>query len=248
MKRIALLLLFIFPALKYSTAQTFQAGFYVGAAVSDIPGTDNIDNDVDYEHLGFVIAGTVSTKISPKTTLQMEIRFIQRGAEQKPSIINDSASTPYINPSGQYLSNYFTIDLNYVDVVIGIKHAIHFSIKNKATDRYGIEAGVSLGALVGYSYEAQSVNYTLDLAPIDISPYVGFYYNITPHFYAEARYSNSINSALVHDNANGNSFYNLYYGTWDAGHNVGFTMTLGFVFGGGTYIKPAATPSHTDDN
>src|ERR1700722_13402582 len=78
MKRIALLLLLLFPALKYISAQTFQAGFYVGASVSDIPGTDNIDNDVDFEHLGFVIAGTVSAKVSPKTNVQMEIRFIQK--------------------------------------------------------------------------------------------------------------------------------------------------------------------------
>ena len=252
MKRIALVLLLIFPAFKYSTAQTFQAGFYVGAAVSDIPGTDNIDNDVDYEHLGFVVAGTVSTQLSPKTRLQMEIRFIEKGAEQKPNIVNDSASTLYVNPTGQYISNYFTIDLNYVDVVIGIKHAIHFNIRNKATDRYGIEAGVSIGALVGYSYEANSINYTLDLNPIDFSPYVGIYYNITPHFYVEGRYSNSINTALVHDNANlSNGLYNIYYGTWDAGHNAGFTMTLGFIFGGSSASNQNgadAPPSHTNDD
>jgi len=249
MKRILLVFLLIFPAFKYSTAQTFQAGFYVGASVSDIPGTDNIDADADFEHLGFTIAGTVSTKISPKTTLQMEIRFIERGAEQKPNIVNDSASTPYINPTGQYISPYFTIDLNYVDVVIGIKHAIHFNLRNKATDRYGIEAGASVGALVGYSYEAQSINYSLDLNSIDISPYIGFYYNITPHFYAEARYSNSINTALVHDNANVGNFYNLSY-TWDNGHNVGFTMTLGFVFGGSSTPNQneGAAPSHTNDD
>src|ERR1700744_5451935 len=82
MKRLLIVFLFVFPALKYSTAQTFQAGFYGGASVSDIPGTDNVDNDVDFQHLGFTLAGTVSTKISPKTTLQMEIRFIQKGAQQ----------------------------------------------------------------------------------------------------------------------------------------------------------------------
>lgn len=252
MKRIAFVLLLIFPALKYSTAQTFQAGFYAGASVADIPGTDNIDNDNDFEHLGFTIAGTVSTRISHSTMLQMEIRFIERGAEQKPNIVNDSASTPYINPTGQYISNYFTIDLNYVDVVIGVKHAIHFNLRNKATDRYGIEGGVSIGALVGYSYEANSINYTLDLNAIDISPYVGFYYNITPHFYAEARYSNSINTALVHDNNNAsNGLYNIYYGTWNAGHNVGFTLTLGFIFGNSPYSnqnKDSPSPSHNNED
>jgi len=253
MKRILLLLLFVFPLLKYSSAQTFEAGFYLGASVSDIPGTDNIDNDVDFEHLGFTIAGTVSTQLTPRTKLQMEIRFIQRGAQQNPAVINDSASSATVNTSGQYLNNYFTIDLNYVDVVIGFKHAIHFSIRNKATDKYGIEEGVSIGTLIGYSYEAESVNYTLDLSLIDVSPYIGLYYNITPHFYVEGRYSNSINAALKHDNsANNLGFYNLYYGSWDAGHNVGFTMTIGFNFGGASnqVSTTPQPPAHNqnDDN
>ena len=90
------------PALKYSIAQTFQAGFYGGATVTDIPGTDNIDNDVDFEHLGFTIAGTVSTKISPTTKLQMEIRYFEKGRTIS-AIVNDSASTATVNPNGQYL-------------------------------------------------------------------------------------------------------------------------------------------------
>lgn len=251
MKRIAVLFLLVFPFVKYVSAQTFQAGFYLGAAVSDIPGTDNIDNDVDFEHLGFIAAGTVSTRISPRTMLQMEIRYIQRGATQKPVILNDTASTLYNNPSMNYISQNFIIDLYYVDVVIGFKHAIHFSIRNQATDKYGIEEGVSLGSLVGYSYEANQVNYTLDLNPIDISPYIGIYYNVTPHFYAEARYSNSITSALKHNNnANNLGLYTIFYDTWDAGHNVAFTMTIGFNFGG-SYTPPTSDkphPSPSDDN
>jgi hypothetical protein len=67
------------------------------------------------------------------------------------------------------------------------------------------------------------------------------------------RYSNSINSALKHDNNNGNSFYNLYYGTWNAGHNVAINFTLGFIFGGGSYDRSSITPSSakpapSDDN
>jgi len=233
MKRLLLLLLFIFPAVPYLYAQTFEAGFYAGATVSDIPGTDNIDNDVDFEKLGFTVAGTVSTKISPKTRLQMEIRFFQRGAQQSPTIVNDSASSAVVNPSGQYYTPYFTLRLNYVDVVVGIKHAIHFNIRNKATDRYGIEAGVSLGTLVGYYYEVNSINYNLDLNLIDISPYIGLYYNVTPHFYIEGRYSNSINSVLKHDGTDGSDFYYLYYNSWNNGHNVAFDFVLGFnLFGG----------------
>lgn len=248
MKRIMLLLLVSFPFFKYVSAQTFQAGFYGGATMTDIPGTDNIDNDVDFEHLGFVIAGTVSTKVSPKTNLQMEIRFIQKGAQQNPVYTSDSASTPYINPNAQYVNDYFTIILDYVDVTIGIKRQIHFNLRNKNTDRYGIEAGVSVGALVHSYYSTQSVTQPIDVNSVDISPYVGIYYNITPHFYVEGRYSNSVNSALAHDNTNGNSFYNLYYGTWNAGHNVAFSLTLGFIFGGSSNPKDTPPPSHHDDD
>jgi hypothetical protein len=247
MKHSLLLLLLVFPCLHYLSAQTFQAGFYIGATMTDVPGTDNIDNDTDFKHLGFTIGGTVSTKISPKTKLQMEIRFFQRGAQQSPSV--DTTYQPNGNINSIGYNQYFTMTLNYVDVVIGVKRQIHFNIRNAATDRYGIEGGVSIGSLVGYSYEVQSVNYNLDLSLIDVSPFVGIYYNVTPHFYIEGRYSNSINSVLKHDNSNANSFYNLYYGTWDAGHNVAFSLTLGFVFGGGAGQsadnKPA--PSQTDN-
>ena len=251
MKRIALLFFFIVPFLHNTSAQTFMAGFYAGASVTDIPGTDNVDNDVDFEHLGFVVAGTVSAKISPKSMLQMEIRFIQKGAQQNPVILNDSAQSATQNTSGQYLNNYFTIKLNYVDVTIGIKHQIHFNLRNKNTDRYGIEFGVSVGALVYSSFEANSIYYPIDVNTLDISPYVGIYYNITPHFYVEGRYTNSINSALVPDNTNQGSFYNLYYGTFNDGHNVAFSMTIGFNFGGSSNSSnntPAPKPAPSSDS
>lgn len=234
MKRIAFLFLFILSEINYSSAQLFRAGFYAGATMTDVPGTDNIDNDSDFKHLGFTIAGTVSARISPKSILQMEIRYIQRGAQQNPP--QDSLGNVNLN------SPYFTMTFNYVDVVIGIKHQVHFNLRNAATDKYGIEGGVSIGSLYSYSYSYQGVSFNLSLNRIDVSPYVGIYYNVTPHFYVEGRYSNSITSAIRHDNSNPNSFYNVYYGTWDAGHNVAFSLTLGFVFGGSNSI-PASTPA-----
>ncbi len=249
MKRLGLVILFVFPVLSYTSAQTFQAGFYAGAVASDIPGTDNIDNDVDYEHLGFTVAGTVSTRISPKTRLQMEIRFSQRGAQQKPAI--DTTYLPNGNIGSIGYNNYFNLTLNYIDVVIGVKHAIHFNLRNAATDRYGIEAGIGIGSLVGYSYEVQSVSYNVNLNSFDLSPYVGFYYNVTPHFYLEARYSNSITSVIKHDNSNPGDFYSIYYSTWDAGHNVAFNLTFGFIFGGSANQPgggSAPAPSQSDNN
>ena len=80
-----------------------------------------------------------------------------------------------------------------------------------------------------------SYNYTSSLAvnTLDISPYVGFYYNISSHVYMEARYSNSITSALTHTNPNYtmDPSYAIYYSSWNAGHNLAFTLTLGVVFG-----------------
>jgi hypothetical protein len=246
MKRSLLLFLLVFPFFHFLSAQTFEAGFYAGAAVSDIPGTDNIDNDVDFEHLGFTVAGTVSAKISHTTKVQMEIRFIQRGAEQTPA--TDTTYQPNGNINTIGYNDYFTMRLNYVDVVLGVKHSIHFNIRNATTDKYGIEAGVSIGYLVGYSYEVQSINYTLDLAPVDISPFIGLYYNVTPHFYVEGRYSNSINSVLKKDNnANNLGFYNLYYNSWNNGHNVGFSFTIGFNFGGSPPTEKGAAPTQTDN-
>jgi len=249
MKRIALALLLIFPTLKYIAAQGFQAGFYLGATASDVAGTNNINNSANFSKLGFTLAGTVCTNITPKTKLQMEIRFYQRGAQIRPTIDSVSTGNSGTQTNGNYnvgYNDYFTMTLNYVDIVVGIKHQIHFNIRNASTDRYGIEAGVSIGTLIYSSYEVNSVSYPLDVNGVDISPYVGLYYNITPHFYIEGRYSNSVNSVLKHDNTNGNSFYNLYYGTWDSGHNRGFSMTVGFVFGNGSAGDQANSSSSHD--
>jgi hypothetical protein len=199
-------------------AQTFNGGFYAGAAVSGIEGLE-ANNDNSFGHLGFTVAGTVSTKISPKTRVQFEIRFIQRGGSQAPRVVDSSAGT---------YNNYFRLTLNYVDAVIGIKRQIHFTVRNEDKDLYGMEAGVSVGYLVNSSYEVQSIVYSIATHPVDISPYIGLYYNITPHFYAETRFSNSVNSALVQNNVSNPYF--LYYSSFDDGHNMGFIFTLGFLF------------------
>lgn len=252
MKRAALLLLFVIPFLYKTTAQTFQAGFYVGATMTDIAGSDNIDNDNDFYHLGFTIAGTVSTKISPKTRLQMEIRYFMKGTSQPPVVDSVPNSALNTTANGNYnlqYSNYYNLTLNYVDVVIGIKRQIHFNLRHATTDKYGIECGVSIGSLLGYSYTVQSINYTMALNLIDVSPYVGLYYNVTPHFYIEGRYSNSVNSIIKQDGTNSQYFYYLYYGSWNNGHNLAFSLTLGFIFGG-TPAKPdgnSPSPPPTDN-
>lgn len=218
MKRSALLLLSLFPAIHYLPAQTFTAGFYAGATVTGIQGLE-ANNANSFEKFGLTVAGTVSSRIGHNTRLQMEIRYFQRGAEQTPRY--DSATNQY--------NDYFKLVMNYVDVVLGIRQQIHFSIRNENKDMYGLSAGVSVGDLVYTDYQVQSITYKLATNPIDVSPYIGFYYNITPHFYAEARFSNSVNSALVQSNAKNPYF--LYYSSFNDGHNMGFSLTLGFAFG-----------------
>lgn len=218
MKRLVSLLLFVFPLLQFSSAQTFKAGFYVGANLTGVQGLE-ANNDNSFAHPGFTVAGTLSTKIGRKANLQMELRFFQRGASQSPV---------YDSTTGEY-NNYFKLTLNYVDAVIGIRRQIHFTLRNENTDKYGVEAGVSVGYLFGYSYEVQSITYTLAVHPVDISPYIGLYYNVTPHFYTEIRYSNSVNSVLVDSQAKNPYF--LYYNSFNDGHNLAFSLVLGFVFG-----------------
>jgi Outer membrane protein beta-barrel domain len=207
----------VLPFVNYLSAQTFSAGFYVGGTMTGIQGLE-ANNANSFEHVGLTVAGTVSAKISPKTRLQMEIRFFQRGASQSPR---------YDSMANQY-NQYFKLTMNYADIVLGIRHQIHFNIRNEAKDMYGIEAGASVGYLMGYTYEVQSITYKLAVNAIDVSPYIGIYYNVTPHFYVEGRFSNSINSALVQNNVKNPYF--LYYSSFNDGHNMCFSLTLGFAF------------------
>ena len=211
MKRFILLNVFITLFLLEASAQLFRAGILAGAAITDIAGADLVDRDNDFNKWGFSLGGLVNTNISPKSLIQMEIVYIQKGTSQLAN-----------------LDSSYIIALNYIDVSFVLKHTIRFKIKGIPRDRFGIEEGITTGTIVGshFTYQSNDLPIT-NLNKIDLSLLLGINYKINSHLFLSLRYSNSIIHAIKHTS----NYLNIYpYTTFNNGNNLVYQITLGYVF------------------
>jgi len=214
MKRFILLIVFITIFLFETSAQLFRAGILAGAAITDIAGADLVDRDNDFHKWGFSLGGLVNTNISPRSLIQMEIVYIQKGTSQ----LADSTGN----------NGYYTLALNYIDVSLVLKHTIRFKIKGIPRDRFGIEEGITTGTIISsrFSYQSNDLPIT-NLNKIDLSLLLGVNYKINSHLFLSLRYSNSIVHAIKHTS----NYLNIYpYTTFNNGNNLVYQITLGYVF------------------
>lgn len=232
MKR--LIPLFVFTLLSLvAGAQRFRAGIFAGPTITDVDGTDLIDKDNDFYKFGFTAGGLVNTKISPKSIVQMEIAFTEKGSQQLPDSTHNN--------------NYYHLALNYVDVTLLWKHQLRLSINKNPTDKFGFEGGITFGTLVYSLYTVKSQPQPITLTTTDASLLVGLYYNFTPNFYFSGSYSNSIIPVIKH-NAFPSGAYGLYYSTWNKGNNLMFQLTLGIIFGKAPEATGTTPPPSPDNN
>lgn len=218
MKRsIFFILLFTLFIIK-AQAQSFHAGFMLGPTMTDIDGADLTDNDNDFHKLGFSIGGLVNRKIGKHAFAQMELAFIQKGSSQPVNL----------DSSGRYLFVPYTINLNYIDISLLVKQGVAYS-KKDGFDKFGVEVGLTIGDLLSSSFkDSTNMKGPIKINPFDLELLAGVYYNFTPGFYLDVRYSNSIIHAIPHQS----NFENFYpYATFQKGNNLVLQLTLGFVFG-----------------
>jgi hypothetical protein len=199
-----------------STPSRFRAGISLGAVATDIPGTDTRDNDSDFKKLGFTFGALVSTELSAKNTLQLEINFTQKGAQQDPDTLNN---------------DYFRLALNYIDVPLIFRHKLHLNIRRKPMDKLEIEAGASFDRLISYAY-TDGTNYPRTVNPNTLnsttaSVLAGLNFHLTPHIYFTLRYSNSFIPALKR-NSVPPAFYRYAY---NSGNNQVVLFAVKYVFG-----------------
>jgi len=217
MKRAILPLLLLALFIPNAYAQRFRVGIRAGAAITDVDGADQIDNDNDFKKFGLAAGGFVSTKIAPRCAIQMEIGYTQKGSQIPPDSTNNN--------------NYYRLVLNYIDASVYFKQQIHINVNKKPNDNIGLEFGASYGTLVAYSFTIKSIDYSTQFPHnnYDVSLFVGIDYNITQNFYLCLRYANSVTPAIPRDNSAG--LYGLNYGTYNRGNNLMFQFTLGYIFG-----------------
>ena len=128
MNKISILTIIIFLSSISLHAQKFKAGVLLGISATQISG----DNLGGFDKAGLVVGGMVSTPISEKFDMAMEITFFQKGSKKN--------SKP---EKGDYTS--YNLRLNYIEVPVLFQW--------KFSKRFTFEAGPTFGALLSYKEE-----------------------------------------------------------------------------------------------
>jgi len=130
LKKILIFILFVFPVLL--SAQRFNGGIIAGGLVSQVDG----DNNAGFHKLGFLGGGLVSLRLSPHSSLQMELQYIQKGSRGTDTI---------------YLTD-FLMRFHYLEVPLLYQYTF--------AKRFSIEAGPAMDVLLGYYMENNGLEAT----------------------------------------------------------------------------------------
>ncbi|RLD61678.1 MAG: hypothetical protein DRJ05_02045 [Bacteroidetes bacterium] len=170
MKKKYLLLIVAFVAFGFSIkAQSFNGGVLGGVSGTQISG----DDLSGFNKGGLYIGAFVNRYFGDKSSLQMELDFIQKGSRKNPNAKKNDYST-------------YLLRLNYIEIPVSYKY--DFSAKGT------LEGGLSLGVLVN-SYEEANETTTVsggEFNRTDFSFHVGGYYTIVENLRINVRYSSSI--------------------------------------------------------
>jgi hypothetical protein len=170
MKTLYLFLIIVFIAFSFSIkAQDFHGGVLGGVATTQISG----DQLSGFNKAGLYLGAFVNRNFSQKSSMQMELDFIQKGSRKNPK--------PKINDYTTYL-----LRLNYIEIPVSYK----YDVTSKAT----LEGGLSFGVLIN-SYEEANETTTLsggEFDRTDFSWHIGGYYTLLENLRINIRYSNSI--------------------------------------------------------
>ncbi len=243
MKKIyfTLLIAFIYSV---SFAQNFKAGIIGGLANTDILGTDAIDNDVDYNKVGFSLGIFAQLPINEKNNVELDMCFIQKGTYSPFPLDTSGNIIPY--------SHSYKLRLNYMEVPILFSHKFGFNIGKKSVDRFAVEIGPSIGFLVYAGENLDNVGFappvtTDPFKPFhnyDISGLIGLTYQIDENWKFHIRYENSLIAIRPH--ASGATAFNSLYLYYNPGQvNMVFNYCLSYTFGKGT-PTPATIPTENN--
>lgn len=146
-----ILILFTLIFLGFSAkAQYFNAGAKLGIVASQVDG----DTYSGFDKLGFNIGAFVNYKLSYRTSLQLELEYIQKGSKHNPNYDK--------NDFEQY-----KMSLSYIQVPVILQY--------KLSQNMAVEAGPSFGVLIS-NYEER------DNFEISSNPFRSFALNISAGF------------------------------------------------------------------
>lgn len=169
MRKIVLLMMLVFPLASH--AQRFNGGVLAGGLVSQVDG----DNDAGYHKFGYLAGGFVSLKVSPRSSFQLEMEYIQKGARQNADTLTNTGTT--------YLTR-----LHYLEIPL----LYQFTFANRFQAEAGPAADVLLGSYVTVNGMESAI--TVPYRTVSLSGIAGFSGFITDHLKAGLRINYSLMS------------------------------------------------------
>ena len=199
---IVLLVPFLFFS-QYLMAQRFNGGALLGFNASQVDG----DTYSGYNKFGFMGGAFVYTNIADRFDIQMEIKYMGKGARKK---------TTDFDPT-LYKSN-----LNYIEIPL----LLRYNTKSKI----GLQGGLGFGYLFSYSEEDEygvlPSSATTHFRSFELSSIIGVTYQFAPKFKVDLRYSYSILS-LVPIPKVATPYFRMGRGVYNNLFSIGVYYTLG---------------------
>lgn len=150
-------------------SQQFDGGILAGGALSQVDG----DNWVGFSKVGFLAGAFVNLELSPNSSLQLEMEYIQKGSKK----------------SSYYQENDFhdyLLRIHYLEIPVLYQFTF--------LKRMQLEAGPAVDVLLGYQeqVDGQEVPNQYPLRAITLSGIVGASGYITKHLKATFRFNYSL--------------------------------------------------------
>jgi hypothetical protein len=168
-------------------AQDFNGGVLGGLSASEISG----DRLTGPNKAGLYLGVFVNRYFSKRSSIQMELDYIQKGSRENP----DSA-----NAYESYL-----LRLNYIELPVHYKYDF--------IDRASLETGLGFGFLI-HSYEEANGYEDVsgsDFKTLDMSFNIGASYMFIENLWINVRYSNSILAVRPHEGGQSYKWNNGQY-------------------------------------
>jgi len=163
-------LLFIFVFISSSItlfAQHFNGGLIAGGIVSQVDG----DTYEGYHKYGYLAGALVSLKVSERSSLQMEIEYIQKGSRR-----NGDSLSP----------ESYLLRLHYIEIPVLYQYSF--------LKKFSLEIGPAFDISVG-SYEEKDkleVQNTTKLRPVTLGGIIGINYNFISRLTVNFRFGYSL--------------------------------------------------------
>ena len=184
-------------------AQRFHGGLLLGFNASQVDG----DTYAGYDKFGLMGGAFVYTHLSEMLDIQMEIKYMGKGARKRTSTDNLTV----------YKSN-----LNYIEIPI--------LLKLKTKNKIGVEGGFGFGYLFSYSeedaYGVLPSKAATQFKPFELCTIVGLNYQLNSKYTVDLRYSYSLFSIVGRPEI-ANPYFRIGHGVYNNLFSLGILYTLG---------------------